>query len=174
MLTSPKNVLLSNVTLNWARLDTPADNPFGGIPSYEVQAVFQNAEAANVAREAGINVKEKDGVTFASLRRKSQTKDGSPMDPVRVVDASKQPMDSTARRKIGNGSKGNIIVWCAPYEYAGRKGVTASSDSSSSNRPCRIYRRWRHCRFRYGRSTCRRCSRSSRLVLISPSVLSMT
>ena len=126
MLTSPKNVLLSNVELNWARLDTPADNPFGGVASWEVQAVFPNAEAASVAREAGINVKEKDGQAFASLRRKSATKDGSPMEPVRVVDASKQPMDSAARRKIGNGSKGNIIVWCAPYEYAGRKGVTAS------------------------------------------------
>lgn len=126
MLTSPKNVLLTNVTLNWARLDTPAENPFGGDPSWEVQAVFDNMESANIARENGINVKEKDGQAFASLRRKSVTKDGSPMDPVRVVDGSKAPMDSAARRKIGNGSKGNIIVWCAPYDYRGRKGITAS------------------------------------------------
>ena len=126
MLTAPKNVLLSNVTLNWARLDTPAENPFGGDPSWEVQVVFADEAAANVAREAGINVKTKDGQTFASLRRKSVTKDGNPMEPVRVVDAAKAPMDSTARRKIGNGSTGNVIVWCAPYDYRGRKGVTAS------------------------------------------------
>lgn len=126
MLTSPKNVLLTNVELNWARLDTPAENPFGGDPSWEVQVVFDNAESANIAKEAGINVKEKDGQAFASLRRKSKTKDGGDMEPVRVVDGTKSPMDSTARRKIGNGSKGNVIVWCAPYDYRGRKGVTAS------------------------------------------------
>jgi hypothetical protein len=126
MLTSPKNVLLSNVTLNWARLDTPAENPFGGAPSWEVQAIFPDAAAAKVAEEAGITVKEKDGQMTASLRRKSVTKDGADMEPVRVVDGTKAPMDSTARRKIGNGSKGNLIVWCAPYDYRGRKGVTAS------------------------------------------------
>ena len=126
MLTQPKNVLLTNVTLNWARLDTPAQNPFGGEPSWEVQVVFDSKEAAEAAKADGLNIKEKDGQFVASLRRKSVTKDGSPMEPVRVVDAAKAPIEAEGRRKIGNGSKGNVIVWCAPYEYAGRKGITSS------------------------------------------------
>lgn len=126
MLTAPKNVILKDVTINWARLDTPAENPFGGAPNWELQAVFPTKEAAQAAQAEGITVKEKDGVFTASLRRKSVTKEGMPMEPVRVVDAAKQAMDGAARRRIGNNSKGNIIVWVAPYDYRGRKGVTSS------------------------------------------------
>jgi hypothetical protein len=73
-----------------------------------------------------LNVKESEGNFTVSLRRKSVTKDGSPMEPVRVVDSQKLPIAAADRRKIGNGSRGNVIVWLAPYEYAGRKGVTSS------------------------------------------------
>ena len=125
-LAQPKNVLLSNVTLNWARLDTPVDNPFGGAPSWEVQAASADKSVFAEMEALGAKVKEADGLFTVSLRRKSERADGSTMDPVRVVDGQKNPMDSTARRKIGNGSKGNIIVWCAPYEYMKRKGVTFS------------------------------------------------
>ena len=30
------------------------------------------------------------------------------------------------RRSIGNGSTGNVIVWQAPYEAVGRKGISSS------------------------------------------------
>ena len=32
----------------------------------------------------------------------------------------------TDRRSIGNGSIGNVIVWQAPYEVQGRKGISNS------------------------------------------------
>ena len=126
MLTEPKNIMISGVTLNWARLDTPADNPFGGAPSWEVQIETADKAQAKALQDDGLNVKEADGTFTVSLRRKSETKDGSPMAPVRVVDAAKNPIDGANRRKIGNGSTGNVIVWLAPYEYAGKKGITAS------------------------------------------------
>ena len=123
---NPKNVLVSDVTLNWARLDTPVDNPFGGPAAWEVQISTSDRSKLAELESMGAKVKEADGMFTISLRRKSESSQGAPMDPVRVVDAQKQPMDSTARRKIGNGSKGNVIVWAAPYEYMKRKGITFS------------------------------------------------
>ena len=46
------------------------------------------------------------------------------MDPVRVVDSAVTPIEN--RRSIGNGSKGNVIVWQYPYEAMGRSGVASS------------------------------------------------
>ena len=59
-----------------------------------------------------------------SLKRKAIRANGDPMEPVRVVDANKMPMEN--RRSIGNGSTGNVIVWQAPYEAVGRKGISSS------------------------------------------------
>lgn len=125
-LAQPKNVLVKDVELNWARLDTPMDNPFGGPASWEVQIAADSKEALADLESLGAKVKEKDGKFTVSLRRKAETKDGAPMEPVRVVDSNKAPMDGPARRKIGNGSRGNVIVWAAPFEYMKRTGVTFS------------------------------------------------
>lgn len=127
MITQPRNILIKDVTINWARLDAPADNPFGGAPSWEIQAASPDRSVFADLEAAGAKVKTtEEGVFTVSLRRKSQTRDGNPMEPVRVVDANKAPMDSVARRKIGNGSTGNVIVWAAPYEYMKKPGVTLS------------------------------------------------
>ena len=126
MLTQPKNLIIKDVEINWARLDTPAPNPFGGAPSWELQAVTTDKALAKELSDNGLKVKESDGQFSVSLRRKSVTKDGTDMEPVRVVDAQKMPITGNDRRKIGNGSRGNIIVWLAPYEYAGRTGITSS------------------------------------------------
>ena len=126
MLTQPKNLIIADVELNWARLDTPAANPFGGEPNWELQIATTDAAKAADWKANDLNVKESEGNFTVSLRRKSVTKDGSPMEPVRVVDSQKLPIAAADRRKIGNGSRGNVIVWLAPYEYAGRKGVTSS------------------------------------------------
>ena len=71
-----------------------------------------------------MNVKERGGKFVVALKRKAVKADGSPMDPVRVVDANKAPIMD--RRSIGNGSIGNVIVWQAPYEVQGRKGISNS------------------------------------------------
>ena len=65
MLTEPKNIMISGVTLNWARLDTPADNPFGGAPSWEVQIETADKAQAKALQDDGLNVKEADGTLRA-------------------------------------------------------------------------------------------------------------
>ena len=47
MLTQPKNLIITDVELNWARLDTPADNPFGGEKAWELQIATTDAAKAD-------------------------------------------------------------------------------------------------------------------------------
>ena len=115
-----KNVLLSDVTLNWAKLDSPV-SPFG-TPQWEVQVELTDDQVKMLADE-GIKSKTKDGVTSVSLKRRAVKQDGSANDPVRLVDAQKMPMAN--RSGIGNGSKGNVIIYVMDYEFAGNKGKTA-------------------------------------------------
>ncbi len=123
-LTQPTNILVSDVTLNWARLDTAYEGKYGA--AWEVQIESADRSKLKGLEEAGMNIKENDGTFSASLRRKATSAEGIAMDPVRVVDANKAPMDSAARRKIGNGSKGSVIVWAAPYDNKFGKGTTFS------------------------------------------------
>lgn len=119
---SPKNYLISDVELNWARLDTPV-NPFG-TEQYELQIATTDAKKADELRANHLNVKEKDGVFTVSLKRKAKKADGSDNGKVRVVGADKTPFENV--RSIGNGSRGNVIVFQYPYEAMGRKGVASS------------------------------------------------
>ena len=119
---APRNYLVSDVELNWARLDTPV-SPFG-TPQWELQIATTDSAQADVLKANHMNVKEKDGKFVVSLKRKAVKADGSPMEPVRVVDANKATIE--ARSKIGNGSRGNVIVWQAPYETMGRSGISNS------------------------------------------------
>ncbi len=120
MLTQPRNYLISNVELNWARLDTPT-NPFG-VEIYELQIATESTEVADEWASNWLNVKERDGKFTVSLKRNANERDGSDNGKVRVVDGDKAPLDGM----IGNGSEGNVIVWQYPYENAGRKGVSGS------------------------------------------------
>ena len=126
MISQPRNYLVSNVELNWARLDTPSENPFGGPASWELQIATTDKAVADDLKANHLPVKEKDGKFVVSLRRKSVKADGSAMDPVRVVDAQKNPIQGSDRRKIGNGSTGNVIIWQAPYNAPGRSGISNS------------------------------------------------
>ena len=118
----PRNVIISNVELNWARLVKPV-NPFG-TEQYELQiATADKAQADKITADTGLSFKEKDGKFVSSLKRKAKKADGSDNGAPRVVDANKAAMDGMI---IGNGSKGNVIVWQYEYEYAGRKGVGSS------------------------------------------------
>ena len=121
-MNSPRNFLISNVELNWAKLDQPV-SPFGAA-QWELQIATTDKAVAEDMKANHLKVKEVDGKFVANLKRKAVKADGSAMDPVRVVDANKAPI--TDRRSIGNGSIGNVIVWQAPFEYAGRSGISSS------------------------------------------------
>ena len=113
--------LITDVTLNWAKLEQPIINVFNATPQWELQMVTDSKqEADRWANELSLNVKDLDGSFAVNLRRNAVKKDGSQNDPVRLVDAKKNPMDS---RKIGNGSKGNVIIYQDNYDFAGKTGV---------------------------------------------------
>ena len=117
-----RNYLISDVELNWARLDNPIDNPFGEGKLWEVQVATSSSEKADELKAAGFNVKEKDGMFTVSLRRNATRRDGAANEPVRLVDAQKQPI--AARNSIGNGSKANVIVYQLPYTNKFGTGVS--------------------------------------------------
>ena len=56
----PRNLLISDVTLNWARLDTPT-NPFG-TEIYELQIATSDKAVADQWTADFLNVKERDGM----------------------------------------------------------------------------------------------------------------
>lgn len=118
----PRNYKIENVELNWAKLDTPV-NPFG-TPQWELQIATTDAKKAEELKANFLNVKEKDGKFTVSLKRKAKKSDGSDMVPVNVFNADLSPMEN--KRGIGNGSIGNVIVWQAPYDTMGRKGISNS------------------------------------------------
>ena len=127
----PRNFKIDDVTLNWARLDRTV-NPFG-TEQYELQiatgdeAKVKELEANHVPfkRDSdGALKKNPDGEFFASLKRKAIKQDGSSNGVVRVVKADLTPVEDAS--KIGNGSKGNVILFQYPYETMGRKGIANS------------------------------------------------
>ena len=122
MIESPRNVKVTDVELNWAKLDTPV-SPFG-TAQWELQLATDDKAKAKEMTDLGLMVKEKDGKFVVNVKRKATRSDGSPMDPVRVVDINREPIMD--RRSIGNGSKGNVILWQYPYDVMGRKGMGTS------------------------------------------------
>ena len=119
----PRNYLISDVTLNWARLDKP-QNPFG-TEQYELQIATTDAAKAEELRANHLNVKEKEAGTFTvSLKRKAKRADGSDNGKVQVVGT--KASDVIDVRTIGNGSKGNVIIWQYTYEAMGRSGIASS------------------------------------------------
>jgi len=122
----PRNYLITDVFLNWMKLNQSV-NPFGK-DQYEGQvATDDDAKAAelvanNVPMKHGPNFAE-DNMWIGSLKRNKFKANGAENGKVRVVDSAKQTLDGGT---IGNGSKGNVIVFQYAYDTAGRKGIANS------------------------------------------------
>lgn len=116
-----RNFRIDDVELNWAKLDKPV-SPFGTL-QWELQIATTDAAKAKELSDNYLNVKDKDGVFTVSLKRKAVKADGNPNKPVTVVDGNTNEMDAS---KIGNGSRGNVIVYQYSYDMMGRKGVGTS------------------------------------------------
>lgn len=119
----PRNYLIRDIILNWCRLDKPV-NPFG-TEQYEAQLETRDKAKADELKANHLNVKEKEaGVYTVSLKRKAKRADGSDNGKVQVVGT--KASDVIDVRSIGNGSKGNVIIWQYPYEAMGRSGIASS------------------------------------------------
>ena len=113
-----QNVLIKGLEFWYAKLDKPA-SPFG-TEQYELLAAFDPAET-DIKRDleaAGVTVKQKtlkdNDVEYdrmvATLKRSRFDRKGNERDKVRVVDNMRQPMSAELVGKIGNRSKGNVIL----------------------------------------------------------------
>ena len=122
----PRNYKIMDVELNYARLATAQKNPFGGPDQWELQIATRDKTKADELRANHFNVKEKDGVFTVSLKRKTVKASGEANVPVRVVDAATNPIENVSI--LGNGSRGNVIVF--QYEYEDRVSKTTKVASS--------------------------------------------
>ena len=122
IIEAPRNYVIRNAELNWARLDKPV-SPFG-TPQYEMQVATTNKDVADEWAANYLNVKEKEGVYSVGLKRKAFKQDGKDNGKPKVVTADLAPLPEGVM--IGNGSVGNVKVYQYPYDVAGRKGTGCS------------------------------------------------
>lgn len=115
----PRNFLIKDISFNYSRLAKANDQFNTGTPIYEIQGECSKDQMKDLVANH-IPVKEKDGKCVFSLKRKQFRSNGDENGAPRVVDGNNQPLDSTV---IGNGSKGNAIVYQMAYDTAGRKGI---------------------------------------------------
>lgn len=121
-----KSVLIKDLEFWYAKLDKPV-SPFG-TEQWELQVRTNDKGTKKDLEDAGIKVslkEDENGNPYyaAGLKRKTTNKKGEPMDPPRVVDAHRQAFPHVA--KIGNGTRGNVILFSYDYEVQGRSGTAA-------------------------------------------------
>jgi len=120
------NVIIKNVELRWAKLSTPVA-PFG-TEQWELQIVGDKSREKEFAQYGKIKPTT-DGRISINLKKKAKKADGTPAEPVRLVDNNKNPIEN--RSVIGNGSIGNVMVYCSPYEIKLPNGKVSKSGIST-------------------------------------------
>jgi len=118
------NVILKDVTLFWPKLDKPVE-PFGTL-QYELQVQVPKKREKEISAYGKVKAQE-GGMVSINLRKKAEKADGTPAAKVRVVDASKEPLDP---KLIGNGSKGNVILMLKDYQIKGPRGNVTKEGTS--------------------------------------------
>lgn len=127
MSTYPRSIIVKDLEAKYCRIsgsDAPV-NPFGS-KQWEMQILTSDPEKVKELQDYGLTVKqdkENPEIHTVNLKRKGIKADGNPNAPVKIVDASLQPMIGD---NVGNGSKVNVNLWQYEYEAPGRKGVATS------------------------------------------------
>jgi len=124
MIDEKRTVIVKNVELHWAKLDSPVDPFKTGEKLWEVQIrTSDEAVAKTWAKEYYINAKKDDeGNWKANIKRKELNRKGESNNPPVVLGRNNQPIPAT---NIGNGSIGDLKLFQYPYDVAGRKGVSS-------------------------------------------------
>ena len=117
--TEKSNVIIKNVELRWAKLSTPVA-PFG-TEQWELQIVGDKSRMKEFEQFGKVKPTD-DGRISVNLKKKAKKADGTPAEPVRLVNAAKEPIEN--RSSVGNGSMGNVMVFLRPYEMMGRSGTS--------------------------------------------------
>jgi hypothetical protein len=115
---------LYDVEIYFAKLGKPNGKFNKENPTWELQIRTTDKEKKKEWEAIGLTVKAivpDDGDTYfrANLKKKSIKSDGTPNEPVKLIDGKLRPIDPNT---IGNGSIGNIRVF--EYEYKDPMGAT--------------------------------------------------
>jgi len=108
------STILRNVSFYYAKLDKPV-SPFG-TDIYDLQVRFPKERVQEMS--AFGKVREVEGGEFAINITRKAVNSKKQKTPVKVVDQDKNPIKDL----IGNGSKGNVIVYSYDWEVSGRTG----------------------------------------------------
>ena len=124
MINEKRTVIVKDVELHWAKLETPVDPFKTGEKLWEVQIRTADEEVAKKwAKEYYINAKKDDeGFWKANVKRKELNGKGETNKAPDVLGRSNQPISAS---NIGNGSIGDLKLFQYPYDVAGRKGVAS-------------------------------------------------
>ena len=124
MISEKRTVIVKDVELHWAKLETPVDPFKTGERLWEVQIRTADEEVAKKwAKEYYINAKKDDeGFWKANVKRKELNGKGETNKAPDVLGRSNQPISAS---NIGNGSIGDLKLFQYPYDVAGRKGVAS-------------------------------------------------
>jgi len=107
--------IIRDLEFHWAKLDKPV-SPFG-TEQYDLQVRFPKKRVKEMTAFGKIK-EQPDGQFSINITRKAKNAKGE-ATPVRVVDSVKRPLEGL----IGNGSKGNIIVYQYDWNVSGRTGT---------------------------------------------------
>jgi len=118
-------MLLENVKLTWASVQRP--DRFG---KYGVVVLLEKEQAKELKKEHGLAVKRveeeipgiegSEGQYFLRVSKNSEY-EGVKTAPPKVFDE----YGAEVTALIGNGSIGNVIFLAKPYDFNGKKGVSA-------------------------------------------------
>lgn len=112
------NVIVKDLEFYWAKLGKPVD-PFGTL-QWELQCRFGKSRVDEMEAYGKVkSVEGEKGKFSVNLKKKALKADGSPAQPIEVVDKKGNLIDP---RTIGNGSKGNVKLMLRDYEIKGPNG----------------------------------------------------
>jgi len=112
-MTNSSNIV-RDVTFYYAKLDKPV-SPFG-TEIYDLQVRFPATRVEEMSSYGKVRPVE-DGQYAINVTRKAMNAKKQ-KTPVRMVDKDKNPIKDL----IGNGSKGNVILYSYDWEVSGKSG----------------------------------------------------
>lgn len=124
-----RQYLFKDVELNYFK-NKPV--MYKGNTQWEVSMKTDDVTQAQEWEREHLSVRHNGGSTslptewVVSLNRKTHKRDGTEQEPVRVVDENLQAYTAQERNSIGNGSRGNVIVWQGHYNNEHGSGVSTS------------------------------------------------
>lgn len=130
MENNSRNVIIKDLEFFWAKLDPKKPVAPFGEDRWELQVRFPSKRDEEMSAYGKVKpVNDEKNKSFINLVKKAELASGEPAKPVRVVDASKEPLDP---KIIGNGSAGNVMLMLRDYEIKHPKTGKVTKSGTTS------------------------------------------